>query len=174
LKKLYSNAAVFVRHQATKEKVLSLPPTYSAIHFATHGILDYSNIENSYLVLAPENSDPASGHLTIDEVTQMTNLYDTRLVTLSACNTAIGKEMIKGWLINPANAFLRSGVRTVVASLWQVDDAATSILMKEFYRNLKTMETVEALRTAQMTVMRDARFAQPYFWAGFVLIGQWR
>jgi tetratricopeptide (TPR) repeat protein len=174
LKKLYADATVFVRTQATKERVLSLPNTYSAIHFATHGILDYGNIENSYLVLAPGDAGPGSGHLTIDEVTQMTNLYDTRLVTLSACNTAIGKEMIKGWLINPANAFLRSGVRTVVASLWQVDDAATSILMKEFYKNLKTMEAVDALRSAQMTLIRDPRFIQPYFWAGFVLLGQWK
>jgi tetratricopeptide (TPR) repeat protein len=174
LKKLYSDATVYVRNQATKERVLSLPNTYSAIHFATHGILDYSNIENSYLVLAPEGAEPGSGHLTIDEVTQMTNLYDTRLVTLSACNTAIGKEMIKGWLINPANAFLRSGVRTVVASLWQVDDAATSILMKEFYKNLKTMDAVDALRNAQMVLMHDPKFVQPYFWGGFVLLGQWK
>jgi tetratricopeptide (TPR) repeat protein len=174
LKKLYADAAIYVRKQATKERVLSLPSTFSAIHFATHGILDYGHIENSYLVLAPENGEPGSGHLTIDEVTQMTNLYDTRLVTLSACNTAIGTEMVKGWLINPANAFLRSGVRTVVASLWQVDDAATSILMKEFYKNLKTMDAVDALRNAQLSLMRDSRFVQPYFWAGFVLMGQWR
>jgi tetratricopeptide (TPR) repeat protein len=174
LKKLYSDAAVFVRNQATKERVLSLPNSYSAIHFATHGILDYSNIDNSYLVLASHGADPASGRLTIDEVTQMTNLYDTRLVTLSACNTAIGKEMIKGWLINPANAFLRSGVRTVVASLWQVDDAATGLLMKEFYKNLKTMEAVDALRNAQMTLIRDPKYVQPYYWAGFVLLGQWK
>jgi len=174
LKKLYADATVYVRNQATKERVLSLPNTYSAIHFATHGILDYGNIDNSYLVLAPQSTDPASGRLTIDEVTQMTNLYNTRLVTLSACNTAIGKEMIRGWLINPANAFLRSGVRTVVASLWQVDDAATGLLMKEFYRNLKTMEAVDALRNAQMVLMRDPKFVQPYYWAGFVLLGQWR
>lgn len=174
LKKLYADASIYVRAQATKQRVMSLPSTFSAIHFATHGILDYGNIENSYLVMAPQNGESGSGRLTIDEVTQMTNLYDTRLVTLSACNTAIGTEMIKGWLINPANAFLRSGVRTVVASLWQVDDAATSILMKEFYRNLKSQDAVDALRSAQLSLMRDSRFVQPYFWAGFVLMGQWR
>jgi tetratricopeptide (TPR) repeat protein len=170
---LYPTSAVYLGDDATKEKAKTLPQHYTAIHFATHGNLDYADFQKSYLTLAPDKSTGDDGKLTLEEVWQM-NLEQTNLVTLSACQTAVGDEMIQGWLNNPADAFLQLGVKTVVASLWQVDDAATGKLMKEFYTNMKTSNKVDALRNAQLTLLNDSRYAFPYFWAPFILVGDWR
>jgi CHAT domain-containing protein len=174
IQNIYPDSKVYIRKDATKDKVKNFPNTFNIIHFATHGNLDYNNIQNSYLTLAPDPGLNDNGKLTLEEVWQITNLYDCKMVTLSACNTAVSREVIQGWLINPANAFLDAGVQTVIATLWQVNDAATSILMKEFYQNLKSMSKIDALRKAQETLTKDPKFVDPYYWSGFVLVGDWR
>jgi CHAT domain-containing protein/Tfp pilus assembly protein PilF len=174
IQQIYPDAKIYIRDAATKDKVKNLPNTFNTIHFATHGNLDYNDIKNSYLTLAPQPDKQDNGKLTLEEVWQITNLYDCKMVTLSACNTAISKEIIQGWLVNPANAFLDAGVQTVIATLWQVNDKATSILMKEFYENLKTMSKIDALRKAQETLTQNPEFVDPYYWAAFVLVGDWR
>lgn len=99
------------------------------------------------------------------------------MVILSACQTAVSKELVKGWNISPANSFLISNVKTVVASLWKVADEPTGLLMQYFYENLslpKPMEKAEALRQAQIKLSQSTRFSHPNYWGAFVLYGDWR
>ena len=147
------------------------------LHFATHGVLNYSSqFSKSYLKFLPDKdtSTGNNGQLTIREI-QSLPIEDCDLVTLSACETAISKELAKGWTISPANSFLERRVKSVVASLWKVDDEATSILMDEFYNNLnKKMDKVDALRLAQETLSKNPKYSHPFYWGAFVLYGEWR
>ena len=147
------------------------------IHFATHGVLNYSSqFSKSYLKFLPDKDTTTgnNGQLTIREI-QSLPIEDCDLVTLSACETAITKELAKGWTISPANSFLERRVKSVVASLWKVDDEATSILMDEFYSNLnKKIDKVDALRLAQETLSKNPKYAHPFYWGAFVLYGEWR
>lgn len=174
LKKIYTNSAVFVRGDASEDKVKNLSAEFNAIHFATHGNLDYVDVRNSYLTLASNTGAGEDGRLTIEEVWGLSNLNEFNLVTLSACQTAVSDEIIQGWMVNPANAFFDVGVKTVIASLWQVDDEATSILMNAFYGNLKTMNKVEALSRAKLTLQKTPKYAFPYYWASFVMVGDYK
>jgi CHAT domain-containing protein len=96
------------------------------------------------------------------------------MVTLSACNTAVSEQKIKGWINNPAQSFIDIGVKSVVATLWAVDDKATSMLMKEFYTDLKTKTKSDAIRDAQLKLIKTKEFKHPYYWAPFILIGDYR
>jgi CHAT domain-containing protein len=98
------------------------------------------------------------------------------LVTLSACDTAVGRVVGYNGIPSLANAFLRAGARRVVSTLWKVDDAATAALMGAFYRNLFAGGKVlpgEALWKAQMYIAGQRRWRAPYYWAGFTLSGDW-
>jgi CHAT domain-containing protein len=123
------------------------------------------------------------------------DLRRTELVVLSACETGIGKVAGSEGVFGLQRAFAMAGSRSVVGSLWKVDDSATQILMTEFYRNLweKKLNKLEALRQAQLAMLkryspgeRRLRGAEmvdegqppagnsPYYWAAFVLSGDWR
>lgn len=171
---LCPESRVYLRGDATEERAKNLPQGYDMLHFATHGNLDYRRIENSWLTLAPSPDGTEDGRLTLEEVWGISNLADCRLVTLSACNTAVSEDVVEGWPVNPANAFLQVGVPRVVATLWQVDDAATALLMRAFYGNLQTHGTAEALKLAQLSLASTEQYSSPYFWAPFVLLGDWR
>lgn len=173
LSKIVRNAAVYTEGDATEAKATDALSNFSYVHFATHGVLDFADFEKSYLVFAPEQSTNSDGRLTIEKINGLT-ITNCSMVTLSACETAVSKESVKGWYISPANSFLQNNVSTVVASLWQVDDKATSILMEAFYRNLTTMSKTEALRKAQALLSKNPEYAHPYFWSAFVLYGDWR
>jgi CHAT domain-containing protein len=96
------------------------------------------------------------------------------LVVLSACETGLGKEVKGEGLIGLTRAFLYAGTPSVVVSLWQVQDRSTAELMVRFYRHLKNGQPskAEALRQAQLELIRHGTFAHPYYWAPFVLVGQ--
>jgi CHAT domain-containing protein len=96
------------------------------------------------------------------------------MIFLSACELAVSQEISKGWDISVLNAFLNNRIRTGVASLWQVPDEATTILLTEFYKNLKTMTRSEALRHAQATLSQNPKYSHPYNWGAFVMYGEWR
>ncbi len=171
---LYPESRVYVGNEATEEKAKNFPQGYNTLHFATHGNLDYRHFENSWLTLSADLASGEDGRLTLEEIWGITNLSDCELVTLSACNTAVSDEVVEGWPINPANAFLQVGVPRVIATLWQVDDEATAMLMKSFYQNLATHGAADALRLAQETLQANPDYAQPYYWGPFVLLGDWR
>lgn len=174
LKEVFPQSLVYIKSDATKERVLNSPNDYNVLHLATHGILDYNSFENSYLLLAPDNASGDDGKLKISDVWSIPSMYNYNMVTLSACETAVSFELSEGWPITTASAFLDVGVPSVIASLWSVDDAATSTLMKTFYEKLKTMPKVKALQEAQIELAHNPKYSHPYFWAPFMLVGSWQ
>ncbi|RYY54483.1 MAG: CHAT domain-containing protein [Chitinophagaceae bacterium] len=171
-----SDSTVYADGRATESAARASLLKKKVIHFATHGTLNYNQYSQSYLKFLPDadTSGGRDGRLTIDEIKKLL-ITGCDLVTLSACETAVNSQLVKGWNISPANAFLQRKVKSVVASLWKVDDEATSLLMKAFYENLGSgMEKVEALRRAQETLSKDPRYTHPYFWGAFVLFGDWK
>jgi CHAT domain-containing protein len=146
------------------------------VHFATHGLLDSEHPDLSGLVLSlvDEKGAPRDGFLRMHEIYNLRLPAD--LVVLSACQTALGREMRGEGLIGLTRGFMYAGARRVVASLWQVDDESTAELMKLFYRAMlkQGLRPADALRTAQLELSRDRRWAAPFYWAGFVLQGEWR
>ena len=98
------------------------------------------------------------------------------LVVLSACRTALGKEIRGEGLVGLPYAFMEAGAARVAVSLWDVNDRATMVLMTAFYRAMlkEGLTPAAALRRAQVQMAKNARWAEPFFWAGFVLQGEWR
>jgi CHAT domain-containing protein len=97
-------------------------------------------------------------------------------VVLSACQTALGKEVRGEGLIGLTRGFMYAGAPRVAASLWKVDDAATADLMTQFYRFMlkEKLSPAASLRAAQLELIKQKRWNAPYFWAGFILQGEWR
>jgi CHAT domain-containing protein len=172
IKGIYSKAKVYVRRDATEDKVKAGLAGFNILHFATHGKLK-GNIKESYILLAPSSDGKEDGRLFIREIWGL-QLVGYQLVTLSACETAKGKEASGDIMVSLETAFLRAGTPTILASLWEVDDQATGVLMKTFYRNVMKQGKAEALRKAQVALLKDPRYVYPYYWAPFVLVGDWR
>ena len=149
---------------------------FRIVHFATHGVLNTRTPELSGLVLSlvDEQGRPQDGFLRLHEVE---NLHlNADLVVLSGCETARGRRVDGEGTIGLTRGFLEAGARAVVASLWRVDDLATAELMQAFYTNLlrRKLPAPAALRAAQRELAASPRWAQPYYWAGFVVQGDWR
>jgi CHAT domain-containing protein len=146
------------------------------LHFATHGLLNNEHPALSGLVfsLVNQQGQPQDGFLRLHEVFNLKLNAD--LVVLSACETALGQDLKGEGLIGLARGFMYAGAPRVVASLWKVDDLATAELMKLFYRGMLKdgLRPAAALRAAQRELARQPRWAAPYFWAGFVLQGEWK
>lgn len=149
---------------------------YRILHFATHGIVNTNNPELSGIVLSlvDESGGPRDGFL------QMHELYARRLpaelVVLSACQTALGRETHGEGLVGLVRGFMYAGSPRVVASLWKVDDRATAELMKRFYRGMLVdgLRPAAALRAAQIELLGQKAWRDSYYWAAFVLQGDWR
>jgi CHAT domain-containing protein/tetratricopeptide (TPR) repeat protein len=149
---------------------------YRILHFATHGLLNSERPELSGLVfsLIDQEGRPQDGFLRLHEIYNLQLNAD--LIVLSACETGLGKEIKGEGLIGLTRGFMYSGASRVVASLWNVDDLATAELMKHFYQGMLKdgLPAGAALRAAQLELSRQKRWASPYFWAGFVLHGEWK
>ena len=149
---------------------------YRIIHFSTHGLLDSRRPELSGLVLSLVNEagQPEEGFLRLHEIYNLRLNAD--LVVLSACQTGLGKEVRGEGLIGLTRGFMYAGAPRVMASLWQVDDAATTALMKRFYRGVlqEKLPPAAALRAAQIEMLQRRRWQSPYYWGAFVLQGEWR
>jgi CHAT domain-containing protein len=169
--KILNAANIYTEDMATEQRAKESLTTTKYVHFATHGVLDYTDFSKSYLIFALDKDD--DGKLTIEEMKAL-DITNCNLVMLSACETAVTQSENKGWYASPANSLLMNNVKSVVASLWQVDDEATSIFMREFYKNVTTMSKVDALRKAQETLSRNPKYVHPFFWGAFVLYGDWR
>ena len=148
---------------------------YRIIHFATHGILDSEHPELSGLVLSlyDKHGQRQDGFLRLNDIYNLELPAD--MVVLSACNTGLGKDVRGEGLIGLTRGFMYAGSPRVVASLWKVDDEATAELMRHFYRQMLQgkKSPAEALREAQIAVWRQKRWRAPYFWAAFVLQGEY-
>lgn len=160
--------------QAASSEALS---QFRIIHFATHGLLDFKHPRLSCLVLSrfDQNGQPQDGYFRLQDVYNLRLSAD--LVVLSACQTALGKEIRGEGLMGLTRGFLYAGAARVVASLWNVDDNASAKLMERFYRKMlgpEKMTPSAALRAAQIEMMREERWQDPYYWAAFVLQGEWK
>ena len=149
---------------------------YRNVHFATHGVLDGTRPELSGVVLSLVDRDgqPQEGFLRLHDIY---NLHlNANLVVLSACQTALGQEIRGEGLVGLARGFIYAGASRVVASLWQVPDRASAVLMERFYHGMfkEGRSAADALRSAQLSMIDEGRFADPYSWAAFVLQGDWR
>jgi CHAT domain-containing protein len=169
-------AQTYLGENATEERAKALGRDVRYVHFACHGSLDERFPLNSALALAIP-ARPAEGQdnglLQAWEIFERVRI-DADLVTLSACDTALGKEMGGEGLLGLTRAFQYAGARSVVASLWAVSDRSTGVLMKRFYGYLSAgRSTAEALRTAQIDLIRGPS-SRPFRWAAFQLYGDWR
>ncbi len=148
---------------------------YRIIHFATHGVLDSEHPELSGLLLSRfDNSGrPKEGFLRLDDIYNLNLPAD--LVVLSACNTGLGKDVKGEGLVGLVRGFMYAGSTRVVASLWKVDDDATAELMTRFYREMleEKRSPAAALREAQVAIWRQRHWRAPYYWAAFVLQGEY-
>ena len=188
----------------------SLSEGYNVVHIASHFSYQAANPERSFLLLGD------GGHLEMSKIQDLTNLFEkTDLVTLSACDTAVGSAMkdangkdVEGF----AYVTQKLGAMAVIASLWPVDDVGTQVLMPRFYSlHQSGLSKAEALRQAQLSLLKgsresdgatttqrsserlsdgallaanipfkafkadpNAKYSHPYYWAPFVLIGNWK
>ncbi len=199
LSTLFKKVLVLTGKEATKTSVKGQSPRYDLLHFSTHGEMIEPDPLRSNLRFAPSAGD--DGKLTVNEIFDME--IKANLVTLSACETALVKgeegDFPKGDdLVGLSRAFIHAGAPSVVASLWKVSDDSTVALMRAFYRNLRSMTKAEALQKAQIDLMKSSiRFhvemgsdgttrsadyqpdmaidcSHPFFWAPFILVGDWR
>ena len=174
---IFPQTQVYLGQEATEERAKAIAPEARLIHFACHGLLDERFPLNSALALTiPERPGEGqdNGLLQAWEIFESARL-DADLVTLSACESALGKEMGGEGLLGLTRAFQYAGARSVLASLWSVSDDSTSDLMKRFYGYLRDGRSKdEALRAAQVELIRSRDFAHPYHWAAFQLTGDWR
>ena len=180
------SSSVYLGSNATKRALLGLDLSqYRNLHFATRAVMgdEVRWINQPALIFSPDGTGAPDS-----ELLKMSEIFNLRLkadlVVLSACETARGKMSRGEGIVGLTSAFLFAGSRSVVASLWEVSDESTSLFMESFYRGLKSgLPKPDALRRARLETMRkqiksavtgeQESLASPFFWAPFVLIGQW-
>ena len=144
---------------------------YSYLHFATHGIVDEKSPELSRIYLQ-SNSAAEDGSLFTGEIYNLELNAD--LVTLSACQTGLGKISKGEGVIGLSRALVYAGAKNIIVSFWSVADESTSKLMRSFYTYMledKSRDYSENLRRAKLDLMKTENYKAPYYWAPFVLIG---
>lgn len=150
---------------------------YRIIHFATHGLVNSEDPHLTALVLSlvDKSGRPVDGFLRLQDVYNMKLGAD--LVVLSACQTGLGKEIKGEGLLGLTHGFMYAGAPMVLASLWEVNDRAAVELMGRFYEGMlgeKRLGPTAALRAAQEAMRKQRRWQEPYYWAGFVIQGDWK
>jgi pentatricopeptide repeat protein len=144
---------------------------HGIVHLATHGYLKHERPNDSYLLLAGAGS---AARLSFRQI-PLLNLAGVDLAVLSACNTALGDKAEGAEIAGLAYQFEKRGAAAVLASLWKVSDASTAELMTYLYKSLsKRQSRADALRDAQLQLLRSSDWSHPYHWAPFLLIGDWR
>jgi CHAT domain-containing protein len=148
---------------------------FRIVHFATHAVVDSEHPELSGIALSmvDETGRPQDGFLRVSEIYRLHLAAD--LVVLSACETALGKDVRGEGVVGLTRAFLHAGATRVLVSLWPVEDRATADLMRRFYAGLfrDGLTPAAALRQAQDDLRRQPNRQAPHYWAGFVLQGDW-
>lgn len=168
------NSKVLTGSSAREETFKAEAARYPVPHFATHGLLDDVNPLYSRLLLAGSNGDD-DGLLEAREIMKLNLNAD--LAVLSACQTARGEIGAGEGLIGMSWAFFIAGASTTVVSQWQVDSESTSRLMVDFHRSLQKTDSgagvskAEALRQAARKLMADPKYRHPFYWSGFMVVG---
>lgn len=149
---------------------------YRYLHFATHGFLNSAHPELSGILLSlvNEKGEPQNGFLLANEIYNLD--LPAEMVVLSACKTGLGKEVKGEGIVGLTRGLMYAGAARVIVSLWSVDDDATAELMTSLYKGVLKdgMQPAAALRAAQVAMWKQKRWQSPYFWAAFVLQGEWR
>ncbi len=173
-----SRSRIYIGPDASEDRVKSEAASYRILQLATHGVLNNANPMYSHIVLSQSAGDSKEdGLLEAWEIMDLDLKAD--LVVLSACDTARGRIGAGEGVIGLTWAFFVAGSSTTVVSQWSVESASTTELMLSFHRNLKApagglpyaMSKAEALRKAQLKLLRTKRYQHPFFWAGFVVVG---
>lgn len=172
IRKIWRPFEAYYGPEATMENLRDNARYYPIIHLATHGVLRNDRPQESFLLMA---GGRGSNRLTFREISLLP-LERTYLATLSACQTALGDKGEGSEISGLAYEFEQQGAATVVASLWAVNDASTADFMIEFYSRLRQPEVskAEALQAAQLKLLAAPETQHPYFWAPFIMIGDWR
>jgi CHAT domain-containing protein/tetratricopeptide (TPR) repeat protein len=169
-------ADVYVQAGASEDRVKQkgLLMNYRFIHFATHGLINERKPDLSAIVLSTRAGSPEDGILYSSEIFNLRTAPE--LVVLSACQTGLGKISRGEGLIGLTRAFMYAGSPSVVVSLWNVADISTSTLMQNFYQGMVTRneDKSEALRRAKISMCLNEKYSHPFYWAPFVLIGDWK
>lgn len=165
------NNAVFTGSQADEHLIKSDGlKKYNVLHFATHGVVDENDPELSRIFLQ-NSSDAEDGNLYAGEIYNLE--LDANLVTLSACQTGLGKISKGEGVIGLSRALVYAGAKNIIVSFWSVADQSTAELMKDFYKRLLETNSgySENLRAAKMSLIKNKIYSDPYYWAPFILIG---
>ncbi|GAB4200359.1 MAG: CHAT domain-containing protein [Coleofasciculaceae cyanobacterium] len=149
---------------------------YRMIHFATHGSANEEHPEFSKVVLSlvDEKGADINGFLHLQDIFNL-NL-PAELVVLSACQTGLGKDVKGEGLVSLTRGFMYAGSKRVVVSLWRVKDRSTAELMTNFYQQMlqQGLNPVAALRAAQLKMLQSEHWKSPYYWAPFIIQGEWQ
>ncbi|MCA1621213.1 MAG: CHAT domain-containing protein [Acidobacteria bacterium] len=177
LREVVADSHVAEGFDATRERLRETDLSeFAVLHFATHGLLNPKEPEKSGLLLSTVDLEgrERGGFVGLRDVYSLR--APVELVVLSACRTALGKEVRGEGMIGLTRGFLYAGASSVVSSLWKVDDEATSELMRRFYENMlrRGMTPAAALREAQNSIRREPHWRSPYYWAAFTLQGEYR
>jgi CHAT domain-containing protein len=165
---MYPGGVSLFQERATQQALQAGLAGGSLLHLATHGEVDPDDPSRSYLVLA-------QGQRLNAETIFALPIQGVRMVTLSACNTAIGATEPAASVVSLAESFWVTGPGCVVATLWAVNDESTAQFMVELYEAmLAGAGPAEAIRKAQLALRQVPEFSHPYFWSPFVLLGDWR
>ncbi|WP_241993404.1 CHAT domain-containing protein [Trichormus variabilis] len=146
--------------------------SFPIVHLATHGQFS-SNAADTFILTWNQRINVKELDQLLRESRNDVQKLPIELLVLSACETASGDERAA---LGLAGIAIRSGARSTVGTLWQVNDESTSMLISEFYRQLakSKVSKAEALRNAQLLLLKNRKFQNPYFWSAFVLIGNWQ
>lgn len=168
----FYGTAPLLKQAAVESQVYAQAGQVDILHLAAHGVYNPYNALYSRIELAPDAAE--DGNLEVHEIYGL-DLSGTNLVVLSACETALGKQSEGDEVVGLTRAFLYAGTPAVVTTLWSVDDAASGAEMEAFYRYLREgLTNAEALRAAQVELMTEEGWSEPYYWAAFSLTGDYR
>ncbi|MGL5060525.1 MAG: CHAT domain-containing tetratricopeptide repeat protein [Microcoleus sp.] len=149
---------------------------YQIVHLATHGIANSQNPELSGILMSmvDETGNVVNGFLRLNDIFNLKLAAD--LVVLSACQTGLGQNIQGEGIVGLTRGFMYAGAQRVAVSLWNVDDEGTSVLMEKFYQKMlqEKLAPAAALRAAQLEMMREEKWQSPYYWAAFMLQGEWK
>lgn len=165
------HAPALLREDARERLLYELDPKVDLVHIAAHARYDGANPLFSFIALAP-GGEKYDGNLEAQEILADVDLTRVNLVVVSACSTAAGTPSAGDEMIGLTRALLYAGTPAVLSTLWEIDDAASTLLMDRFYdRLVQGVPAADALREAQVSLLRGEKFGSPRFWAAFSLNG---